>query len=139
MRVLGLAGRHRRRGRRTTVADPHAHVRADLIGWDFAPDASAVDARWCGDVTYIATGQGWLYPATVIDIASRRVVGWAAADHLRTDLVAEALRQTYVRRRPAGRVIFHSDRGRQRSSGGVVPSAPHRTPRKSVGTGQQLI
>ncbi|WP_374224451.1 DDE-type integrase/transposase/recombinase [Streptomyces sp. ISL-94] len=64
-----------------------------------------MDARWCGDITYIPTDQGWFYLATVIDIASRRVVGWATADHLRTDLVADALngrpRKTLGWRTPA--------------------------------------
>jgi transposase InsO family protein len=54
------------------------------VARDFRPDATALDARWCGDITYIPTEEGWLYLATVIDIASRRVVGWATADHLRT-------------------------------------------------------
>ncbi|WP_371773555.1 DDE-type integrase/transposase/recombinase [Streptomyces sp. NBC_01438] len=67
--------------------------------------------RWCGDITYIPTDEGWLYLATVIDIASRRVVGWATADHLRTELVAEALTAAFRQRRPAHSVNFHSDRG----------------------------
>ncbi|MFB9527853.1 IS3 family transposase [Nonomuraea roseola] len=86
MRAAGLRGRHRRRRLVTTIADPGAAVRPDLIGRDFEPDAAAVDTRWCGDITYIPADEGWLYPATVIDIASRRVVGWATADHLRTEL-----------------------------------------------------
>ncbi|MFD7015806.1 DDE-type integrase/transposase/recombinase [Streptomyces sp. NPDC059928] len=86
-------------------------MRPDLIVRDFQPDAGSLDTRWCGDITYIATEEGWLYLATVIDIASRRVVGWATADHLRTDLVADALTAACRQRRPAGPVIFHSDRG----------------------------
>ncbi|MEW9551172.1 IS3 family transposase [Nonomuraea sp. NPDC050783] len=86
MRALGLAGRYRRRRRQATVVDPNAGSRPDLIGRDFTPDAAAVDTRWCGDITYIPAEEGRLYLATVIDIASRRVVGWATADHLRTDL-----------------------------------------------------
>ena len=58
---------------------------------DFTVNAAAINTRWCGDITYIPTWEGWLYLATVIDIASRRVVGFALADHLRTDLVADAL------------------------------------------------
>ncbi|MGW6263702.1 DDE-type integrase/transposase/recombinase [Streptomyces sp. NPDC055085] len=82
--------------------------------WSFAnfqPDRTAIDARWCGDIIYIATEESWLYLATVIDIASRRVVGWATADHLRTELVADALRTACRTRRPTRPVIFHSDRG----------------------------
>jgi transposase InsO family protein len=67
--------------------------------------------------TYIATWEGWGYLATVIDLASRRVVGWALADHMRTDLVADALRMACVHRRPPAGVIFHSDRGCQYTSG----------------------
>ncbi|MGJ5755744.1 transposase InsO family protein [Streptomyces puniciscabiei] len=93
-----------------------ADTRPDLVLRDFRPDPSAVDIRWCGDITYIPTDEGWLYLATVIDIASRRVVGRATADHLRTELVADALRAACHQRRPAGSVIFHSDRGCQYTS-----------------------
>ncbi len=103
MRELGLAGRYRRRRQRTTIPAPGADTRPHLIGRDFTPDAAGLDTRWCGDITYIATEEGWLYLATVIDIASRRVVGRATADHLRTDLVAEALRRAWARRRPPDR------------------------------------
>uniref|UniRef100_UPI003F4935A2 IS3 family transposase n=1 Tax=Streptomyces sp. CA-141956 TaxID=3240051 RepID=UPI003F4935A2 len=116
MRQAGLAGRHRRRRHRTTIPDPHAATRPDLVLRDFQPDASALDTRWCGDITYIPTDEGWLYLATVIDIASRRVVGWATADHLRTELVADALTAACRTRRPTGPVIFHSDRGCQYTS-----------------------
>lgn len=116
MREHAIIGRHRRRGRRTTIPDPAAAARADLIGRDFSVDPNAINTRWCGDITYIRTWQGWLYLATVIDIASRRVVGWAVADHLRTDLVEAALRQAVTRRRPPAGVIFHSDRGCQYTS-----------------------
>ncbi|WP_329449181.1 IS3 family transposase (plasmid) [Streptomyces sp. NBC_01426] len=116
MRQAGLAGRHRRRRHRTTIPDPQAATRPDLVLRDFRPDPTAVDTRWCGDITYIATDEGWLYLATVIDIASRRVVGWATADHLRTELVADALTAACHTRRPTGPVIFHSDRGCQYTS-----------------------
>ena len=113
----GLAGRCPRRWRSTTIADPSAETRAvDLIKRVFGPDV-ALDTRWCGDVTYIRTWEGWAYLATVIDLASRRVVGWALADHMRTDLVADALRMACIQRRPPGGVVFHSDRGCQYTSG----------------------
>src|SRR3954471_17707045 len=79
MRAAGLQGRSPRRFKRTTIPDPAAAERADLIRRDFAVDAAAVNRRWCGDITYIGTWEGWLYLATVIDIASRRVVGYALA------------------------------------------------------------
>lgn len=90
MRTAGLQGRHRRRRHLTTIPDPRAALRPDLIVRDFQPDRAGLDARWCGDITYIPTEEGWLYLATVIDIASRRVVGRATADHLRTELVTDA-------------------------------------------------
>ncbi|GGT16495.1 IS3 family transposase [Nonomuraea spiralis] len=136
MRALGLTGRHRRRRRQTTIPDPNVEARPDLIGRDFTPDA-AVDTCWCGDITYIPTEEGWLYLATVIGIASRRVVGWATADHLRTDLVADALRQVWARRRPTGPVIFHSDRGCRYTSAAYAALAERLGVRLSVGrTGQ---
>lgn len=79
MRAAGLQGRHRRRRHLTTICDPRAALRPDLVVRDFQPDPAGLDTRWCGDITYIATEEGWLYLATVIDIASRRVVGWASA------------------------------------------------------------
>ncbi|MET7313668.1 DDE-type integrase/transposase/recombinase [Streptomyces sp. NPDC005571] len=97
---------------------------------DFQPDPAGLNARWCGDITYIPTDEGWLYLATVIDIASRRVVGWATADHMRTDLVADALTAAYCWRHPADPVIFHSDRG---SQGGFNRSLQHRFSGPSVG------
>ncbi len=137
MRLAGLAGQHRRRRHRTTIPDPHAATRPDLVLRDFQPDPTRVDTRWCGDITYIATEEGWLYLATVIDIASRRVVGWATADHLRTELVADALRAACRTRRPAGPVIFHSDRGCQYTSREFALLASEFGVRLSVGrTGQ---
>ena len=116
MRQAGLAGRAPRRWTKTTIADPAAAVRADAIRRDFSTDAARINQRWCGDITYIATWEGWLYLATVLDIASRRVVGFALADHLRTELVADALANAVAARDPAPGVIFHSDRGCQPST-----------------------
>ena len=116
MRRAGLAGRAPRRWKKTTIADPAAAARADAIRRDFTADAARINTRWCGDITYIATWEGWLYLATVTDIASRRVVGFALADHLRTELVADALANAVAARDPAAGVIFHSDRGCQYTS-----------------------
>ncbi len=113
MRSAGLHGRAAKRWKRTTIADPAAAARADKVRRDFTADAARVNTRWCGDITYISTWEGWLYLATVIDIASRRVVGFAMADHLRTGLVAGALGNAVAARDPAPGVIFHSDRGCQ--------------------------
>ena len=117
MRAAGLCGRTPRRFKRTTVPDPAAAARADLIRRDFAVNAAAVNTRWCGDITYLPTWEGWLYLATVIDIASRRVVGFALAERLRTSLVADALTNAVAARDPVPGVIFHSDKGCQYTSG----------------------
>jgi transposase InsO family protein len=119
MRLNDLHGRAPRHWKKTTIADPAATARPDLVGRDFTIDPdhpTPLDTRWCGDITYVHTWQGWLYLATVIDLASRRVVGWATADHLRTDLVADALTDAVNRRRPTPGVLFHSDRGCQYTS-----------------------
>ncbi|WP_406079115.1 IS3 family transposase [Micromonospora sp. NBC_00858] len=113
MQAAGRCGRAPKRWRTTTVPDPAAPARPDLIARDFTTAAVAVNTRWCGDITYINTWEGWMYLATVIDVASRRVVGWATADHLRTDLPAQALSNAVTSRRPDQPVIFHSDRGCQ--------------------------
>jgi transposase InsO family protein len=116
MRSAGIRGKAAGRWKKTTIADPAAAARADRIRRDFTADASKINSRWCGDVTYIGTWEGWLYLATVIDIASRRVVGYAIADHLRTELVSGALANAVAARDPGPGVIFHSDRGCQYTS-----------------------
>jgi transposase InsO family protein len=115
MRLAGLEGRCKKRWRKTTVADPDAEKALDLIQRAFGPGAE-FDRRYVGDITYIATWEGWAYLATVIDLSSRRVVGWALADHMRTELVSEALTMALRTRGPAGGCIFHSDRGCQYTS-----------------------
>jgi putative transposase len=115
MRAAGIAGKTRRRWRKTTVVDPQAERAKDLVQRDFAPSAD-VDRRYVGDITYIPLAVGFCYLATVIDLASRRVVGWALDTHLRTELVVEALAQAFGSRRPPGGVVFHSDRGCQYTS-----------------------
>jgi transposase InsO family protein len=133
MRAAGLAGKSPRRWRATTIADPNAGTRPDLVRRDFGTDPAAVDTRWCGDITYINTWQGWLYLATVIDLASRRIVGWAVAEHLKTDLVDTALTDALVRRRPASGLVFHSDRGCQYTSAQHARLAAAHGIRLSVG------
>jgi len=115
MRRAGLEGRCKKRWRKTTVPDPAAEAAKDLIQRHFGP-CEELDRRYVGDITYIATWEGWAYLATVIDLASRRVVGWALADHMRTELVNDALEMAFVQRRPPKGAIFHSDRGCQYTS-----------------------
>lgn len=137
MRERGLQGRAAKRWKKTTIPDPAAASRADRIRRDFTADASRLNTRWCGDITYIATWEGWLYLATVIDIASRRVVGYALADHLRTELIADALSNAVAARDPQPGVIFHSDRGCQYTSAAYAALAEDNQVTLSVGrTGQ---
>jgi transposase InsO family protein len=137
MRAAGLHGRTPRRFKRTTIADPAAAARADLVRRDFAVDAAAVNTRWWGDITYIPTWEGWLYLATVIDIASRPIVGFAMAEHLRTELACDALTNAIAARDPAPGVIFHADRGCQYTSSDYALLAGDLKVRLSTGrTGQ---
>lgn len=116
MRTRGLVGVSPRRYKTTTIADPEADPIVDLVKRAFGPDSVELDSIWCGDITYIRTWEGWLYLATVIDLGSRRVVGWSMADHMRAELVCDALGMAIEHRRP-GALIFHSDRGSQYTSG----------------------
>jgi hypothetical protein len=89
MQGAGLSGRHPRAWKKTTVAGQRPVDAPDLIGQDFTADQP--NTRWCGDITCVHTVDGWVYTATVIDLHSRKVIGYAVADHLRTSLVIEAL------------------------------------------------
>jgi putative transposase len=115
MRNAGLEGRCKKRWRKTTIADPAAGAALDLIQRAFGPGAE-IDRRYVGDITYIPTWEGWAYLATVIDLSSRRVVGWALASHMRTELVSDALKMALRSRGPDEGLIFHSDRGCQYTS-----------------------
>lgn len=115
MRDKGLIGRCRRRWIKTTISDPDV-VAVDRLKRTFGPGTVELDRVYVGDITYIRTWEGWLYLATVIDLASRRVVGWAMADHMRAELVCDALRMAIENRRPAPGAMFHSDRGTQYTS-----------------------
>jgi len=118
MTLNGLAGRAKRRFKKTTIADPHAEPTAlDLIKRTFGPEAREIDSAWCGDITYVRTWEGWLYLATVIDLSSRKVIGFAMAEHMRAELVCDALEMAIEQRRPAPGLIFHADRGSQYTSG----------------------
>jgi len=132
MRAHGVVGIHKRRWRTTTVPDPDTERARDLIQRDFAP-GPPTDRRYVGDITYISTWEGFAYLATVIDLASRRVVGWAIADHMRTELVQDALRMAFHQRRPPRGVIFHADRGSQYTSRDFAQLAADNGVRLSVG------
>ena len=99
----------------TTEAGPDPHPVADLVGRRF--DQGQLNRVWTSDITYLGTGEGWLYLCAIRDGCSRRVVGWAVEDHLRTDLVEAALRRAVTLRGALpGKVIFHADRGTQYTS-----------------------
>lgn len=118
MASRGLAGRSRRRKIRTTITDPTAAgAMVDRLGRAFDPAKLELDRIYVGDITYVRTHEGWLYLATVIDLASRRVVGFAMADHMRASLVCDALAMATDLRHPTEGFIFHSDRGSQYTSG----------------------
>jgi putative transposase len=113
MRAAGLAGVTRRRRPRTTQRRDDARPAPDLVERQFS--AEAPDRLWVADITYIPTWVGFLYLAVVLDAFSRRVVGWAMATHLRTELVLDALVMALRQRRPK-QVIHHSDQGAQYTS-----------------------
>ena len=111
MRIANLRGVCRRRRVRTTRRDEQAQVSDDLVQRQF--NATEPNALWIADITYLPTWQGFLYLAVVIDTYSRRVVGWSMANHLRTELVLDALEMALWNRRPARGLIHHSDHGCQ--------------------------
>ena len=112
MRVHELVGVTERRRVRTTIPAEDAPPLPDLVERRFAPGAP--DVAWAGDITYIPTGEGWLYLSSVLDLGSRRLLGWSMDDNMATPLVADALSDAVrVRGGDVTGVIFHSDRGSQ--------------------------
>jgi putative transposase len=111
MRQAGLSGMVRRRRGKTTVSVPGIATAPDLVCRDFAP--TAPNRLWVADLTEIATWEGKLYLAVVVDCYSRRCVGWAMAEHMRAELVVEALEMAIWQRRPDAGLVHHSDRGGQ--------------------------
>ena len=132
MRKHHIVGRHLRRRKLTTIPDPVAPPVPDLVQRDFT--ATDLDERWCGDITYIQVGATWLYLACVVDIRSRRVLGWSMAPHMRAELVIDALRAAIAARgRDVTGVIFHSDRGSQYTSAAFARLCDSHGVRRSMG------
>lgn len=132
MASTGIVGRRSRRRVRTTIPAKKPAPFADLVKRRF--HAVRPDQLWCGDITYVHTHEGFLYLASVIDVYSRRVIGWAIAPHMRADLVKDALRMAITNRGgQVGGVIFHSDRGVQYGSGGFMDLAERAGVRQSMG------
>jgi putative transposase len=131
MKVAGLRGRHPKAWKRTTIGGDNPVPAPDLIGRAFFADRP--NEKWCGDITYVKTWDGWAYVATVIDLHSRKLIGWAVADHMRTELVTAALDMAIARRNPPAGVIFHSDRGAQYTSSDFAKYCKEHNIRRSLG------
>ena len=111
MRAAGLQGCTRGSKRRTTRRDPRATSAPDLLRRDFV--AAQPNRIWLADITYIPTREGFLYLAFILDTHSRRVIGWSMENHMRTELVVNALEMAVWRRKPSAGLVHHSDRGVQ--------------------------
>jgi putative transposase len=111
MRQAGIAGTVANKRGRTTVRVPGVRVCEDLV--DRAFGAAAPNRLWVADITFLRTWEGWLYLVAVQDLFSRRIVGWSMADHMRTELVTDALQMALAQRRPEPGLIWHSDQGSQ--------------------------
>ena len=111
MRGAGISGLVTKRRGHTTIRVPGVRVADDLVERQFRPPGP--NALWCADITYLRTWEGWLYLAAVQDLFSRRIVGWSMADHVRAELVVDALQMAVARRRPEAGLIHHSDQGSQ--------------------------
>lgn len=115
MRRHGMVGRSPRRKRPvTTQRAPGARAAPNLLAQDFT--ATRPNQKWLADITYIDTGEGWLYLALVMDLFSRTIVGWSMADHMRAELVEQALLMALGRRAPIDGLLHHSDQGSQYTS-----------------------
>jgi putative transposase len=111
MRQAGLSALIAKKYKNTTVRVPGVRIAEDLVDRNFA--AGAPNRCWVADITYLRTWEGWLYLVAVQDLYSRRIVGWAMADHMRTELVCDALQMALAHRRPDPGLIWHSDQGSQ--------------------------
>src|SRR4051794_1025519 len=121
MREAGITGLRPKKRGRTTIRVPGVRVCADLVDRAFL--AAAPNRLWVADITYLRTWEGWLYLVAVQDVYSRRIVGWSMADHMRCELVTDALQMALARRRPEPGLIWHSDQG---SQPGLKESSQHR-------------
>jgi putative transposase len=111
MKKHNIAARQKKRYKRTTKANAAHPVAPNRLGGDFT--AIAPNQKWTTDITYVPTGEGWLYLAVVLDLFSRRIVGWAMSARMTSDLVKDALRMAIQQRQPAPGLLHHSDRGSQ--------------------------
>jgi len=114
MRIAGLSGCPKRRFKVTTQSDPSHPVAKNLLKQDFT--AEAPNQRWSADITYLSTQRGWLYLAVVMDLYSRRIVGWSMSRRISRHLVLDALKMALDQRHAGDDLIHHSDRGSQYTS-----------------------
>lgn len=121
MRSAGISGLIPKRHGRTTIRVPGVRVADDLVERQFRP--AAPNVLWLADITYLRSWEGWLYLAAIQDAYSRRIVGWSMAEHMRTELVTDALNMAVHRRRPDPGLIHHSDQGSQYVSLGFGQAA----------------
>jgi putative transposase len=121
MRSAGISGLIPKKRGRTTIRVPGVRVADDLVERQFRPEAPNV--LWLADITYLRSWEGWLYLAAIQDAYSRRIVGWSMAEHMRTELVTDALNMAVHRRRPDPGLIHHSDQGSQYVSLGFGQAA----------------
>jgi transposase InsO family protein len=111
MKINGIKPVRTRKHKVTTNSDHSLGIAANVLDGNFIADAP--NRKWAGDISYIWTAQGWLYLAVILDLHSRRVVGWAVSDRMKKDLAIQALEMAVRLRKPAEGCIFHSDRGSQ--------------------------
>lgn len=121
MRSAGISGLIPKRRARTTIRVPGVRVADDLVERRFRP--AAPNVLWLADITYLRSWEGWLYLAAIQDACSRRIVGWSMAEHMKTELVTDALNMAVHRRRPDPGLIHHSDQGSQYVSLGFGQAA----------------
>lgn len=114
MKKAGIEAKMKKHFKITTKVDPKAKAAPNLLKQDFT--AKAPNQRWVADFTYVATGEGWLYVAVILDLFSRRVVGLSMSERMTTNLVLKALEQAILHRKPQSGVIHHSDKGSQYTS-----------------------
>ena len=144
MRAMGICAKAGKKFKVTTDSAHALPIAPNLLGQDFSCDthpastshAKAPDQVWLSDVTYLWTREGWLYVCAVLDLFTRRIVGWAMAEHMTRQLVLDALQMAHKVRQPAPGLIFHSDRGSQYASHEVRAWLAQRAMRQSMsGTG----
>jgi putative transposase len=133
MRTHGIVGHRPRRRRGLTKPDPSTPPAPDLLGRLFDPDHP--DVAWCGDITYVPTDDGWLYLASVIDLASRHLLGWSMGDHHDARLVCDALASAVATRgqQRMDDTIFHTDRGSEYASTAYIDACQQLGLRRSMG------